>query len=590
MMRTHTCGELSMKNVGESVVLCGWLDSKRNHGGILFLIIRDLYGITQCVVEPSNKFFSTAEKLTNETVIKIKGTVRKRPKGNENKNIPTGEIEVYLNELEVLNEATPLPFPVADYVNVTEETRLKYRYIDIRRSTMKKNLVLRSKIAQVVRNYLYSNNFNEIETPILTKSTPEGARDFLVPSRTNPGKFYALPQSPQMFKQILMVSGMDRYFQLARNFRDEDLRSDRQPEHTQIDLEMSFVDEKDIAEIVEGMMKEVFKFIGEDIETPFPEIEYEDAMLRYGSDKPDLRFDYEIKDITEIFKESDFKIFRDQVSEGGVIRGINAKTISFSRAEIDKLIDVLKSNGAKGLIWGRMKEGKIESSIAKFLKTGEISSMIEKLEIKEGDTFFILTDIPKNIIKYIGILRNEIIKRDKNPKKKWAFLWVRHFPLFEWKEEEKRYDATHNPFTAPLPNEIYKLDIKEELENIKSCQYDLVLNGVELGSGSIRNHKKEIQEKIFRIMGYSDKEIKEKFGMLVESLAYGAPPHGGIGIGFDRLIAMICGCQSIREVIAFPKTTSGICPLMEAPSKVSEKQLEELSIRIIKNEIPKMDN
>jgi len=582
MMRTHTCGELSIKNVEEKVTLCGWLDSKRNHGGILFLIIRDLYGITQAVIEPSNKYFFMAEKLTNETVIKITGIVKKRPKGNENKNIPTGEIEVLIEDLEILNEAEQPPFPVADYINVTEETRLKYRYIDIRRTVMKRNLVLRSKIAQVVRNYLYSKNFNEVETPILTKSTPEGARDFLVPSRINPGKFYALPQSPQMFKQILMVSGMDRYFQLARNFRDEDLRSDRQLEHTQIDLEMSFVDEKDVAEIVEGMMKEVFKFIGEDIETPFPEIEYEDAMLKYGSDKPDLRYDYEIKDISEIFRESDFKIFKESISNGGVIRAINAKEIPFSRAEIDKLTDLLKANGAKGLVWGKMKDGKIETSIAKFLKTTEVSSMIEKLEIKEGNTFFILTDTPKNIIKYIGILRNEIIKKNKNPKKKWAFLWVRHFPLLEWKEDEKRYDATHNPFTAPLPSEIYKLDIKEELGNIKSCQYDLVLNGVELGSGSIRNHKKEIQEKIFKLMGYSDKEIKEKFGMLVEALGYGAPPHGGIGIGFDRLVAIICGSDSIREVIAFPKTTSGICPLTDAPSEVSQKQLEELSIQVIK--------
>jgi len=581
MMRTHTCGELTLKNIDQKVTLCGWLDSKRNHGGILFLIIRDLYGITQSVIEPSNKYFSLAEKLTNETVIKITGTVKKRPQGNENKNLPTGEIEVLIDDLEILNEAKQPPFPVADYINVSEETRLKYRYIDIRRTVMKKNLVLRSKIAHIVRNYLYSKNFNEIETPILTKSTPEGARDFLVPSRTNPGKFYALPQSPQMFKQILMVSGMDRYFQLARNFRDEDLRSDRQPEHTQIDIEMSFVDEKDVAEIVEGMMKEVFKYIGDDIETPFLEFEYEDVMLKYGTDKPDLRFDYEIKDITEIFKSTEFKIFRDSISNGGVIRAINAKDISFSRTEIDKLTELLKLNGAKGLIWGKLKEGKIESNISKFLTTQETSLLIEKLDLKESNTFFILTDTPKNILKYIGTLRNEIIKKDKNPKKKWAFLWVRHFPLLEYKPDENRYDATHNPFTAPLPSEIYKLDIKEELENIKSCQYDLVLNGVELGSGSIRNHKKEVQEKIFRLMGYSDDEIKEKFGMLVESLGYGAPPHGGIGIGFDRLIAIICNSDSIREVIAFPKTTSGICPLTEAPSKVDKKQLEELNIKVI---------
>lgn len=583
MMRTHNCGELNLKNEGQKVSLCGWVDSKRNHGGVLFIILRDLYGITQIVVEPSNKHFNSAENLGNEYVIKAEGTVRKRPEGNANKNIPTGEIEVYLENLEILNTSKEPAFAIAEYINVNEETRLKYRYLDIRRETMKKNLVFRSKIAQVVRNYLYSNNFNEVETPILTKSTPEGARDFLVPSRINPGKFYALPQSPQMFKQILMVSGMDRYFQLARNFRDEDLRSDRQLEHTQIDLEMSFVNERDVASVVEGMMKEVFKFAGYDIETPFMDMEYEEAMLKYGTDKPDLRYDYEIKDVTEIFKNTEFKIFRQTVESNGTIRGINAKTThQYSRSEIDKLTETLKSNGAKGLVWLKMKDGKIESSISKFLKEMEVESLKKSFDIKEGDTVFILSDDKKNILNYIGILRNEIIKRDQNPKKKWAFLWVRHFPLLEWKADENRYDATHNPFTAPLPEELYKLDKKEELENIKSCQYDLVLNGVELGSGSVRNHRREIQEKIFKLMGYSEKEIYEKFGMLVEALGYGAPPHGGIGIGFDRLIAVICGYDSIREVIAFPKTTSGICPMTEAPSEIGEKQLNELKIQIKK--------
>ncbi|HOL63384.1 MAG TPA: aspartate--tRNA ligase, partial [Elusimicrobiales bacterium] len=385
------------------------------------------------------------------------------------------------------------------------------------------------------------------------------------------------------FKQILMVSGMDRYFQLARNFRDEDLRSDRQLEHTQIDLEMSFVNERDVALIVEGMMKEVFKFAGYDIETPFMDMEYEEAMLKYGTDKPDLRYDYEIKEVTEIFKNTEFKIFRQTVESNGTIRGINAKNAhQYSRSEIDKLTETLKSNGAKGLVWLKMKDGKIDSSISKFLKEMEVESLKKSFDIKEGDTVFILSDDKKNILNYIGILRNEIIKRDQNPKKKWAFLWVRHFPLLEWKADENRYDATHNPFTAPLPEELYKLDKKEELENIKSCQYDLVLNGVELGSGSVRNHRREIQEKIFKLMGYSEKEIYEKFGMLVEALGYGAPPHGGIGIGFDRLIAVICGYDSIREVIAFPKTTSGICPMTEAPSEVGEKQLNELKIQIKK--------
>lgn len=584
MMRTHTCGELNKNHTGMDVVLCGWVDSKRNHGGVLFVDLRDRYGTVQTVIEPSNPQFSYAEDLRNEYVIKVEGKVRTRPLGNENPKNPTGEIEVVVSRIEILNTSKEPPFAVADYVNVSEETRMKYRYIDIRRSVMKNNLITRSKIANVVRNYLSGLGFVEIETPILTKSTPEGARDFLVPSRVNPGKFYALPQSPQMFKQILMVAGLDRYFQLSRNFRDEDLRSDRQPEHTQIDIEMSFVTEKDVAGVVEGMMKKIFQEMGYEIETPFQEIEYQDAMNLYGSDKPDLRYDVKFEDITELFKKTNFKIFRDSIENNGIIKTIKSSQ-SYSRSEIDKLTDILKSNGAKGLIWFKIKEGKMESPVIKYLSENEITILREKTKIKEGETLFIVTDSYKNLMKYLSILRSEIIKKEK-PSRKWAFLWVRHFPLLEWKEDENRYDATHNPFTAPLPEEIHKLDIKEELENIKSCQYDLVLNGVELGSGSIRNHRSDIQRKIFNLMGYGDTEIKEKFGMLIEALTYGAPPHGGIGIGFDRLVALILGHESIREVIAFPKTTSGICPLTDAPSQVSPKQLEELAIAI-KNEVKK---
>lgn len=581
MMRTHTCGELNKSHEGKQVYLCGWVDSIRHHGGVLFINIRDLYGITQIVVEPSNPYFKKAENLRTEFVIRVKGNVKKRPEGLENKNIPTGEIEVILEELEILNTSNDLPFAIADYVNVSEETRLKYRYLDMRREKIKKALIVRSKVANAVRNYLIENGFHEIETPILTKSTPEGARDFLVPSRIHPGKFYALPQSPQMFKQILMVAGFDRYFQLSRNFRDEDLRSDRQLEHTQIDLEMSFVTEEDVFLLVEGLIKKVFETIGEKIDTPFLKMEYDEVMLKYGSDKPDLRYDYEIKDITEIFKNTEFKIFKQIIDNGGVIRAINAgNSHDYSRSEIDKLTELLKSNGAKGLLWIKNRNGKIESPAAKFLKEDEMNSLIKVLEIKEGDTVFVLSDSEKNLYNYIGLLREEIIKRDEKPKKKWAFLWVRHFPLLEWKEEENRYDATHNPFTAPMDEEIEKLNNENEIENIKSKQYDLVLNGVELGSGSVRNHRYEIQKKIFKLMGYSDNEIEEKFGMLLNALRYGAPPHGGIGIGFDRLIAVLLGYDSIRDVIAFPKTTTGICPLTQAPSKVSDKQLEELKIKI----------
>ncbi|MGC9070921.1 MAG: aspartate--tRNA ligase [Elusimicrobiales bacterium] len=578
MLRTHTCGELDLKNVDEEVVLCGWVDKKRNHGGILFVDLRDRYGTVQLVFEPSQSQFSEAEDLKNEYVIRVKGKVRRRPKGNENPNNPTGEIEVVVSLFEILNISDEPPFPVTDYVSVSEETRLKYRYIDIRRKIMKRNLIMRSKIANIVRNYLNELGFIEVETPILTKSTPEGARDFLIPSRINPGKFYALPQSPQIFKQILMVAGLDRYFQLARNFRDEDLRSDRQPEHTQIDIEMSFVTEKDVAEVVEGLMKRIFNEIGESIETPFPEMEYDDVMELYGSDKPDLRYEIKFQNITDIFSNSSFKIFRQIYESGGIIKAIKS-SYSFSRSEIDKLTELLKSNGANGVMWFKIKEGRLESPISKFLSENEQSLLISKTALKEGETVFVIADSRENINKYSSILRLILTEKEK-PCKKWAFLWVRHFPLLKWREDENRYDSTHNPFTAPLPGEIYKLDTKKELENIKSCQYDLVLNGVELGSGSLRNHRKDIQMKIFRLMGYSDDEITEKFGMLVNALGYGAPPHGGIGIGFDRLVALILGYDSIREVIAFPKTTTAQCPLTDAPSFVSKKQLDELGIEI----------
>jgi len=556
------------------------MDTKRNHGGVIFINLRDLYGVTQVVAGPESPVFKTAEAAKSEYVLRVTGKVTPRPGANANKNMPTGEIEVEAAEITVLNSSQPLPFELSEHAGVNEDTRLKYRYLDLRRPLMAKNLVLRSRLAQAVRAYLNSLDFNEVETPILTKSTPEGARDFVVPSRNNPGAFYALPQSPQVFKQILMVSGMDRYFQLARNFRDEDLRADRQPEHTQIDLEMSFVDEQDIARVVEGLMRHLFAAIGEEITAPFPEMEYSDVMLKYGSDKPDLRYALEIKDCSDIFANSGFKVFSGALTDGGVIRAVKGgKAASFSRGDMDKLTDLVKKLGAKGLVWLRFKEGKWESPTLKFITETELAALKTLLEVGEGDAVFLAADKPAIAASCLGALRNELIARLKPAQaKKWAFLWVRHFPLLEMDPESGNWTFTHNPFTAPLPEHLPKLDSAPG--SVLSCQYDLVLNGVELGSGSVRNHSRAVQEKIFGLMGYSPEQIQRRFGMIVNALDYGAPPHGGIGMGFDRLIGIICGTDSIRDVIAFPKTTSGVCLMTDAPSTLDEKQLKELHIKL----------
>lgn len=579
-LRTHTCGELSAANAGQKVSLAGWVFTKRNHGGVFFINLRDLYGVTQIVVNPDSPLFKTAEELKSEYVLHVEGTVRPRPGTNANKNMKTGEIEVVAEKIEVLSQSHPLPFDLKEYAGVTEETRLKYRYLDLRRENMAKNLVLRSKVSQVVRNYLYDNGFNEIETPMLTRSTPEGARDFVVPCRSNPGTFYALPQSPQQFKQVLMMSGMDRYFQLARAFRDEELRADRQPEHTQIDMEMSFVDEQDIARIVEGLMHNIFGFLGDKIDDRFPEMEFDDAMLKYGSDKPDLRYTFEIKECSDIFKNSQFKVFAGALAEGGVVRAIKGEGgARFSRKDMDNVTAAAKKAGAKGLVWLRYKDGKWESPTLKFITEEEQKALAERMEVKDGDAVFIAADKAAVAAPSLGAVRTFIIKTLKpQPVKKWAFLWVRHFPLLELVPETGKYTFTHNPFTAPLPEEISKLDT--DPANVKSCQFDLVLNGTELGSGSVRNHRRDIQEKVFEHMGYGKEEARRRFGMIVTAMDYGCPPHGGIGLGFDRLMAIICGTDSIRDVIAFPKTTSGSCLVSEAPSELDESQLKELKIKL----------
>ncbi|MBI3552993.1 MAG: aspartate--tRNA ligase [Elusimicrobia bacterium] len=588
-LRTHACGLLTAKDEGTSVKLAGWVHSRRDHGGLYFFDLRDRTGLVQVVVSPDDaQTFSAAGSLGAEFVVGVEGTVGRRPKGTENPKLPTGEVEVRAQSIKVLNSSKTLPFELDEHSNVSEETRLKYRFLDLRRARMRDNLIARHKVSQVVRRELDAMGFLEIETPILTKATPEGARDYLVPARLSPGLFYALPQSPQIFKQILMAAGMERYFQLARAFRDEDLRSDRQPEHTQIDLEMSFVEEKDVHAAVERFMKAVFKEVmGVDIPTPFARIEYDECMRRYGSDKPDLRYDLEIIDLTDVFRNTQFKVFGEAVKSGGVIAGLTVNGSGVSRSHIDRLTQLLKDHGAKGLPWIRWRGAteEPESPIAKFFSPDEIKSLKTRVGAKPGEITFFSLGAAYAASAYLGVLRKEAIGNNELAKlvgltrnKEWSFHWVVHFPLLEWEPEEKRWTFTHNPFTAPLESELPKLDT--DPGNIASHQYDLVLNGVELASGSIRNHRGEVQRKILSLMGFSAEEQEAQFGLLLRALEFGAPPHGGAALGLDRLIAILRGEDSIREVIAFPKTAKGTCPLSEAPSPVKEKQLEELHIKL----------
>ena len=579
-LRSHSAATLSAKEIGQTVTLAGWVHSRRDHGGVYFFDLRDRSGIVQVVVHPDNaEAFLAAGKLGAEYVVGVVGKVEQRPAGTENAKIPTGQIEIHTATLKVLNSSKTLPFEVDEHVTVNEEQRLKYRFIDLRRARMQANLLLRHQISQIVRRELDKEGFLEVETPILTKATPEGARDFLVPSRLSPGHFYALPQSPQIFKQILMASGVGRYFQLARAFRGEDLRSDRQPEHTQIDLEMSFVEEKDIHGAVERFLTAVFKeTMGVDLVTPFPRIEYDECMKRYGSDKPDLRYGYEISDLTEAFKDSKFKVFGEAARGGGVVRALKCKA-DFSRSEIDKLTELAKTHGAKGLAWIKFEAAGPNSPIVKFFSPAEMDAVKTALSVQDGDYVFFAADKAMPAATVLGAIRKELIAKLKpEPSKPWAFHWVVHFPLLEWEPEEKRWTFTHNPFTSPLESELPKLDT--DPGNIASHQYDLVLNGTELASGSIRNHRGEIQRKILGLMGFNAEEQQRQFGLLLSALEFGAPPHGGVALGLDRLCAILRGEDSIREVIAFPKTQKGTDPLSEAPSTVSEKQLRELHIKL----------
>ncbi len=582
--RTHTCGELRESNIGENVVLNGWVAIRRDLGGVIFIELRDRYGMTQIVFEPSHNqaLHEQAKKLRNEFVISVEGKVRKRPEGTENPNVPTGNIDIVADNLIILNSAETTPFPIEDNIDVHEDLRLKYRYLDLRRAEMQKSLLLRHKMYLLTRKYFDQNNFVEVETPILMKSTPEGARDFLVPSRLHKGKFYALPQSPQTYKQILMVAGLDRYFQIVKCFRDEDLRADRQYEFTQIDVEMSFVDVEDIFEIVEGLMKVFFKeILNKELQTPLKRLSYDEAMEKYGSDKPDLRFDLEMVTLNDVFQKTEFRVFKEAIENKGIITGLLAKGCGdYTRNQLDVLTDFVKKLGAGGLIWMRVKGNELEAPIAKFLTEEEKTNIIKKLNAEDGDLIFILSGNKYKTLSYMGSLRLEMAKRMNliNENAEPQLLWVTDFPLFEWDDETKRYYAMHHPFTSPKVEDIPLMDT--DPSKVRARAYDLVMNGNEIAGGSIRIHNADLQAKMFKTLGIDEKEANEKFGFLMGAFKYGAPPHGGIAFGFDRLAMLFAGRNSIRDVIAFPKTSSGMSLMDDSPSHVDENQLKELHIKV----------
>jgi aspartyl-tRNA synthetase len=582
LKRTDYCGDLKKKDANREVTLLGWVQRRRDLGGLIFVELRDRQGIIQVVFNPgvSPGAHEKAQSLRSEYVIGVQGTVVMRPEGTVNPKLNTGEIELIAKELKILNASKTPPFLIEDEEEVAEDTRLKYRYLDLRKPGLQRNLILRHRVAKEVRNYFDRLGFLEVETPMLTKSTPEGARDFLVPSRLTPGHFYALPQSPQLFKQILMVSGFDRYFQIVRCFRDEDLRSDRQPEFTQIDVEMSFVTVQDIRNTMEGLMAHIFKeVLGIALELPFLVLTYDQAMDRYGVDKPDIRFGMELRDVTEPLKASSFQVFKDAIEEKGIIKAINVKGgSSFSRKEIDDLTYFVQNFGAKGLISAKVLQNGWQSSIQKFIIEEERRAVDGVLSSTENDLLLFVAGSPKVVNQSLANLRLHLGERlGLIPKNQFQFVWILDFPLLEYDEAEGRFVAVHHPFTAPKDEDIPKL--KEHPEWVKAKAYDLVLNGSEIGGGSIRNHLREVQSLLFEKLGMGEEEARERFGFLLEALEYGTPPHGGIAFGFDRLIMILSHSESIRDVIAFPKTQKGTCLMTDAPSKVDSKQLEELWIK-----------
>jgi len=582
--RTHNCGELRISDVGRKVTLNGWVATVRDMGKLIFIDLRDRYGITQLVVLSENnpELTQKAREVKSEFVITATGLVRVRE--NKNPKLPTGDIEIVMEDLEIINKAELPPFEIVNELEANEEIRLKYRFLDLRRPILQKNLLIRNECYQIIHDYFHTNQFIEIETPIMMKSTPEGARDFLVPSRINKGKFYALPQSPQLYKQILMISGFDRYVQIAKCFRDEDLRSDRQPEFTQIDLEMSFVDDNDIMSISEGLFVALWdKILGIKIDTPFQRMSYYEAMTKYGSDKPDIRFSLELSDISKYVANSGFNVFDNTIANSGIVACINAKGCAgFSRKDIDSLTDYAKKYGAKGLAWMKFINGEINSSIAKFLTESIIEKIKIEVKLEEGDLLLIVADEWTKCYSILGALRLEIAHRTgilEKLRNKYSFHWVVDFPLLEYDTEAGRYVAMHHPFTSPKDEDIPLLDINPL--KVRAKAYDIIINGAEIGGGSIRIHDQEIQSKMFKLLGLSQEEAMSKFGFLLNALKYGAPPHGGIALGLDRIVMTLTGTDNIRDVIAFPKTTSGLSLMDGAPSKVDQTQLNDLGIRLL---------